>query len=42
VTQQQQCHPLSNEQFGNKKYSLQHDMELKQKRNKTGYFELPS
>jgi hypothetical protein len=32
----------SSEQFGNKKYSLQHDVELKKKINKTGHSELPS
>jgi hypothetical protein len=42
VIQQQQCCPLSSEQFGNKKYSLQHDTEFKKKINKTGHFELPS
>jgi hypothetical protein len=40
--QQQHCCPLSSEQFGNKKHSLQRDVELKMKINKTGYFLLPS
>jgi hypothetical protein len=41
-TQQYHFCPLSSEQFGNKKYSLQCDVELKKKINKIGYFELPS
>jgi len=42
VIQQQNCCPLSSEQFGNKQYSLQCDTELKKKINKTGHFEMPS